>query len=153
MGSFRSWIVSWQNTLQTMHFSRKIQPTSIQIFFSAKSVEELWREEQIRPNKLTWEDDLPHTRPNLTQSSCWFLLSLKWCQCLSEDIRHKSHSQKSKLPVGSSPKCIHTSTKLMLYNNQYIITITLAVYLQVHIINGWSRAKNSTYLKKTWYFS
>lgn len=41
----------------------------------------------------------------------------------------------------------------MLYNNQHIITITLAVYLQVHIINGWSRAKNSTHLKKTWYFS
>lgn len=129
MGSFRSCIVSWQNTLQTMHnFGRKIRLTSIQIFLSAKSVMALWIEEQIRPDKLTWEDDLPHTRPNLTQSSCWFLLSLILCRYLSEDIRHRSHSRRSKLPVGSSPKCIHTSTKPVLYyNNNHIITmITLA---------------------------
>lgn len=112
MRSCRSCIV-WQIALQTMRFGRKIGLTSSQTFLSAKSVKELWREEQMKP--LTWEDDLPHTQPNSTQSFCWFLLSPKWCQYLSEDIRHRSHFRRSKLPLGSSPKCIHTSTKSM-YN-------------------------------------
>lgn len=38
--------------LQTMNFGRKIRLTPAQIFLSAKSVKEFWKEEQIRPLNL-----------------------------------------------------------------------------------------------------